>query len=374
VDARPFGSCQTQRRLVLHRKRIYHLGTVLKIGEFQKLCTMRKLNIVSFGVGVIGGLTSKFILEEKQSHLNLVGAYDIDPNKVGKDIGSVIGLDHPVGIRISDDLDKVITEDVDAAIHTTSSYLRDAYSQLEPIISHGVDVVSSCEELSYPYVVDRKLSSKLDLMAKKHGATVVGTGINPGFLMDALPITLTAPCKSIKKIKITRRMNAATRRIPFQKKVGAGMTKDEFEVAIRDKQISGHVGLEQSVAMLADAIGWKLDRVEIGRVEPVIAEAPAKGGYAAIPPGRVAGVKQSARGWMGGKALIELNFMAYVGSEEEYDQVEIDGTPPVNCRISPCVHGDHGTVAMLVNMIPKVVNSPPGLYTMKDMQVPSAFL
>jgi 4-hydroxy-tetrahydrodipicolinate reductase len=335
---------------------------------------MRKLNVVSFGVGVIGGLTSKFILEEKQSRLNLVGAYDIDPKKVGKDIGRVIGLDRSVGVRISDDLDKVLTDDVDAAVHTTSSFLRGAYPQLVPIITHGVDVVSSCEELSYPSVVDRKLSTKLDLLAKKHGATVLGTGINPGFLMDALPITLTAPCKSIKKIRITRRMNAATRRIPFQKKVGAGMTKGEFETAIRDKQISGHVGLEQSVAMLADAIGWKLDRVEVGKVEPVIAETPAVGGYVSIPRGKVAGVRQAAKGLVGGRALIELNFMAYVGSEEEYDQVEIDGTPPVNCRISPCVHGDHGTVAMLVNMIPKVVSSPPGLFTMKDMQVPSAFL
>ena len=306
--------------------------------------------------------------------MNLVGAYDIDPRKVGEDVGSAIGLDHSVGVKVSDDLDSVLTHDVDAAIHTTSSYFKAACPQLESIVTRGVDVVSSCEELSYPYVVDRKLSSRLDLLAKKHGATVLGTGINPGFLMDALPITLTAPCMSIKKITVTRRMNAATRRIPFQKKVGAGMTKTEFQAAIRDKRISGHVGLEQSVAMLADAVGWKLDRVVVGRVEPVVAEAATKEGYIRIPRGRVAGVKQSARGLVGGKSLIELNFMAYVGSEEEYDQVEIDGMPPVNCRISPCVHGDHGTVAMLVNMVPKVVSSPPGLFTMKDMQVPSAFL
>jgi len=335
---------------------------------------MTKLNVVSFGVGVIGSLTARYILEEKQDRINLVGAYDIDPRKVGKDVGRVIGLDHPFGMKVSDDLDSVLTRDVDAAIHTTSSYFEAAYPQLESIVTRGVDVVSSCEELSYPYVVDRKLSARLDLLAKKHDATVLGTGINPGFLMDALPITLTAPCKTIKMITVTRRMNAATRRIPFQKKVGAGMTKAEFQAAIRDKRISGHVGLEQSVAMLADAVGWKLDRVVVGRVEPVLAEAATDEGYVRIPRGGVAGVKQSARGLAGGKSLIELNFMAYVGSEEEYDQVEIDGIPPVNCRINPCVHGDHGTVAMLVNMVPKVVGSPPGLFTMKDMQVPSAFL
>jgi len=335
---------------------------------------MRKLNVVSFGVGVIGSLTAKFILEEKQDRLNLVGAYDIDPKKVGKDLGSVIGMGSRIGIKVSNDLDDVLADDVDIAIHTTSSYLKGAYPQLESIIGHGVDTVSSCEELSYPYVVDKQLSTKLDLLAKKHGVTVLGTGINPGFLMDALPIALTAPCKSIKKIRITRRMNAATRRIPFQKKVGAGMTKEEFRSAIRSHRISGHVGLEQSVSMLAAAIGWKLDRVEIGNVEPVLAETATNEGYVKIPAGRVAGVKQAARGFVEGKPLIELNFAAYVGSEAEYDQVQIDGTPQVNCRISPCVHGDHGTVAMLVNMAPKVVSSPPGLLTMKDMVLPSAFL
>jgi 4-hydroxy-tetrahydrodipicolinate reductase len=335
---------------------------------------MRKLNVVSFGVGVIGSLTAKFILEHRQKRLNLVGAYDIDPRKVGRDLGAVIGLDHAEGIRVSDDLDGVLTGDVDVAIHTTSSYLKGTYPEIESIIAHGADIVSSCEELSYPYVVDRQLSAKLDLMAKKHGVTVLGTGINPGFLMDALPIALTAPCESIRSIRITRRMNAATRRIPFQKKVGAGMTESEFQSAIRNHQISGHVGLEQSISMLADAIGWKLNRVEVGKVDPVIARKATSEGYVEIPAGMVAGVKQAARGLAGGKPLIELDFSAYVGSEEEYDRVEIDGTPPVNCKISPCVHGDHGTVAMLVNMVPKVVNAPPGLHSMKDMQLPSAFL
>ena len=335
---------------------------------------MRKLNVVSFGVGVIGSLTAKFILEHKQKQLNLVGAYDIDPKKVGKDLGTAIGLGSRIGVKVSGDLRSVLTNDVDAAIHTTSSYLKGAYSQLESIVTRGVDVVSSCEELSYPYVVDRQLSAKLDALARKHRATVLGTGINPGFLMDTLPIALTAPCESIKRIRITRRMNAATRRVPFQKKVGAGMTRAEFRSAMRSRQISGHVGLEQSVSMLADAIGWKLDGVEVGKVEPVIAAKATSEGYVRVSAGRVAGVKQAARGLVGREALIELNFSAYVGSEEEYDQVEIEGTPPVNCRISPCVHGDHGTVAMLVNMVPKVVKAPPGLLTMKDMQLPSAFL
>lgn len=335
---------------------------------------MGNLNVVSFGVGVVGGLTARFILEEKSRHLSLVGAYDIDPKKVGKDIGIEAGTGRKVGVKISNDLDAVLTDDVDVAIHTTSSFLDSTYPQLKSIIRRGVDVVSSCEELAYPYIVNRRLSAGLDRMAKTHGVTVLGTGINPGFLMDALPIALTAPCKSVRKIRVTRRMNAATRRVPFQKKVGAGMTRGEFRRAMGDGLISGHVGLEESAAMVADAVGWKLERVEIGRVEPVIAKDATDQGYVRVLRGKVAGVKQSARGFVGDRPLIELNFMAYVGSEEEYDLVEIDGTPPVNCRISPCVHGDHGTVAMLVNMVPKVAAARPGLLTMKEMQLPSAFL
>ena len=334
---------------------------------------MGKIKAASFGVGIIGSAAAKFILEEKTQRLELVGAFDIDPAKVGRDVGEVVGLGRSAGVNVTNDLGDAL-QDADIAIHTTSSYLKTAYSQLESILSHGVDVVSSCEELSYPYVVDKELSSRIDMQAKKNGATVLGTGINPGFLMDALPIALTSPCKSIRRITVSRRMNAATRRVPFQKKVGAGLSRDEFEAAIRDKKISGHVGLEQSVSMLADALGWKLDRVEVGGVEPVFADAATDAGYVRIRRGDVAGVKQAARGLVGGDPRIELNFAAYVGSEAEYDQVEIDGVPPVNCRISPCVHGDHGTVAMLVNMVPKVVASAPGLYTMKDMTLPSAFL
>ena len=335
---------------------------------------MRKINAVSFGVGVIGSLTARHILENKSEQLNLMGAYDVDPSKVGKDLSEVIGHDRLTGVRVSNNLEEVLTKDVDISIHATTSHFEAAYPQIESVLSHGVDVVSSCEELSYPYAVNERLANKLNSLARKQGATVLGTGINPGFLMDVLPITLTAPCKEVRRIRVSRRMDAATRRVPFQRKIGAGMAENEFYEAIRNGSISGHVGLKQSIAMVADAIGWRLDEVIVGEVEPVVAESPTEKGYKRIVPGQVAGVRQVARGLVKGNPVIELNFSAYVGSEEEYDTVEIDGTPPINRKISPCVHGDHGTVAMLTNMIPKVVNAPPGLYTMKDIQVPSAFL
>lgn len=335
---------------------------------------MRKLNVVSFGVGVIGSLVARHIVEKKSDKLNLAGAYDIDPSKVGKDLGVTIGLGKPMGVNISNNLDEVLSGEVDVAIHTTTSRFEGAYPQIASIVERGVDVVSSCEELSYPYSANRKLADELDSLAKSHDATVLGTGINPGFVMDVLPITLTAPCEDVRKIRVWRRMNAATRRVPFQKKVGVGMSSGEFEDAVVKGSISGHVGLEQSLRMIGDALGWGLDRVEIGKVEPVMARSALKEGYVRVSPGQVAGVSQTAKGFVRGTSKIELNFSAYVGSEEEYDMVEVDGVPSFKCKVTPCVHGDTGTVAMLTNMVPIVADSPPGLHTMKDIRVPSAFL
>jgi 4-hydroxy-tetrahydrodipicolinate reductase len=216
------------------------------------------------------------------------------------------------------------------------------------------------------------LAKKLDALAKENDVTVLGTGINPGFLMDTLVIALTAPCEKIEKIEVTRVMNAAMRRVPFQKKIGAGLTVEEFRQKIEKKQITGHVGLEQSIAMIADALRWKLDRIAIESVQPVKAKKAVESKDIKVKAGNAAGLRQKAKGIMNGKEVIVLDFQAYIGAEEEYDTITIKGVPMISQKIQPCVHGDIGTIAMVVNMIPKVTNAPAGLITMKDLPVPSA--
>jgi 4-hydroxy-tetrahydrodipicolinate reductase len=190
--------------------------------------------------------------------------------------------------------------------------------------------------------------------------------------MDTLVIALTAPCQRIEKIEATRVMNAATRRLPFQKKIGAGLTTEEFKKKIENKQITGHVGLEQSISMIADALAWKLDKVVVEPVEPVITEKAVGSKDVKVKAGNAAGLRQKAKGIVKGKEAIVLDFQAYIGAEEEFDAVKIHGVPNVNQRIQPCVHGDLGTIAMVVNSIPKVINAQAGLVTMKDLPVPSA--
>lgn len=334
---------------------------------------MRKVKVVLYGVGAVGGLIAKFLLEKEGA--DVVGAIDVAKDKVGKDLGEVLGLERKLGIKVSEDVDSVLSKvKADVAIHATSSYLKDTYPQIASIIKNNVNVVSTCEELSYPYITEPKLAKKLDTLAKEHKVTVLGTGINPGFLMDTLVITLTAVCQKIKKIEVVRVMDAATRRLPFQEKIGAGLTVEEFQQKIKNKQISGHVGLEQSIEMIADALAWKLDKIAAEPVEPIIAKKLVESKYIKVNAGKAAGLRQKAKGVMKNREVIVLDFQAYIGAEEEYDAITIEGVPKIKQKIQPCVHGDIGTIAMVVNSIPKVIHAPAGLVTMKDLPVPSAAL
>lgn len=333
----------------------------------------KKVKVVLYGVGVVGSMIARFLMDKEG--LEIAGAIDIAKDKVGRDLGDVLGLEKKVGLLISNDVDDILSNNkVDVAVHTTSSYLKDTFPQIASIVKHGVNVVSTCEELSYPYLSEPEIAKKLDALARDHDATILGTGINPGFLMDTLVIALTAPCKQIDRIQAVRVMNAATRRVPFQKKIGAGLTVEEFREKMKQKQITGHVGLEQSIAMIADALAWKLDKIVAEPAEPVIAKKPAESKDIKVKIGQAAGLKQKAKGISKGKEIITLDFQAFIGAEEEYDAITIDGVPSVNQKIQPCVHGDLGTVAMVANAIPKVINAPAGLLTMKDLPVPSAAL
>jgi 4-hydroxy-tetrahydrodipicolinate reductase len=330
---------------------------------------MRNIRAALCGVGAVGALIAKHLIEKQG--IEIVAAVDTDPQKLNKDLGEILKLQTRTGIMITDNVIEALKKTrPDIAIHATSSYLKQTYSQIAALVEQNVNVVSTCEELSYPYLSEPKLAHKLDALAKKHDVTVLGTGINPGFLMDTLVITLTAPCTRIDSVEVTRIMNAATRRIPFQKKIGAGLTLEEFNNRIKNKQITGHVGLEQSIAMIAEVLAWKLDRMKVEAVQPVIARRPTASKGIQVPAGKVAGMRQTATATIRGREAITLHFEAYIGAEQEYDAITIKGVPNITQRIQPCIHGDAGTVAMIVNAVPHVINAPAGLQTMKDLPIP----
>lgn len=332
---------------------------------------MEKIRVVLYGLGAIGSSIAKFLL--KKEGIEIVGAIDIAEDKVGKDLGEVLQIGKHVGVAVSDDPRKVLSKAcANIVIHATGSYLKDVYPQIAPLAEYGVNVISTCEELSYPFIAEPELAKKLEVLGMKYGVTFLGTGINPGYLMDTLAIALTGVCQKVNEIKVERVMNAATRRVSFQKKVGAGLSVDEFKEKIEEKAITGHVGLEQSIGMIASALCWKLDEIEVDSAEPVIALKNVASGAIKVKKGDVAGLRQVARGVIKQKAVITLDFQAYIGAKEEYDSITIDGVPPIYEKITPCVQGDLATVAVIVNSIPKVMNAAPGLATMKDLPVLSA--
>jgi len=332
---------------------------------------VEKIRVVCYGVGAVGSRIAKFLLEKEG--VEIVGAVDVAKDKVGRDLGQVLELGKKLGVVVSDDVEGVLSKACcDVVVHATGSYLKDVYQQIASLAQYGVNVITTCEEFSYPYVSEPELAKKLDALGMKYAMTFLGTGVNPGFLMDTLAITLTGACQKIDKIKVERVMNAATRRVPFQKKIGAGLSISEFKKKIAAKEITGHVGLEQSIGMIAAALRWELDKIQTGPVEPVVARKEVASEAIKVKKGWVAGLCQTARGVMKRKDVITLDFQAYIGAEEEYDSITIDGVPSIRQKISPCVHGDLATVAIIVNSIPKIMNAPPGLLTMKDLPIPSA--
>ena len=332
---------------------------------------MKKIKVIIYGCGVMGRKIAEAI--QSKNSLVIVGAVDILPELTGLDLGQLFEKQVDTGVKITNNPIKLLTEtEADVAVITTTSYLPDVKDQILSCLKAGLNVVSTCEELSYPWKRHPQLGQEIDAEARQSGQTVVGTGINPGFLMDFLPLTLTSPCLKVNSIKVTRMMNSARRRLPFQKKVGTGLTPEEFQEKISQKIITGHVGLLESINMIATGLHWELDEAVELPPEPVIAERPTPTGFGEIEPGKVIGLKSVAYATQNGRRLITLEFYAYAGVAEEYDEIIIDGQPPLHEKIIGGVHGDIGTVAMTINAIPRAVEALPGLKVMSELPPPVA--
>ncbi len=324
---------------------------------------------VQYGCGPIGCSVVRFA--SQRPDIELVGAIDIDKNLVGRDLGEVAGLSKKLGVVISDQADAVLSQTKpDVVFLTTASSLKVIYPQLERCIKAGVNIVSSCEELAYPYRKAPQLSADVDRIAKANNVTVLATGINPGFLMDVWPLFMTGVCQQVKQIRVSRVQNASPRRGPFQKKIGAGCTLEEFKERV-DAGTLRHVGLAESIDMIAGGLGWELDDITES-IKPIIAKTQVKTDFVTVEPGQAAGVRQVGRGIKAGKDLIILEFEASVGAPESYDAVYITGTPNMEVIVKGGTHGDIATIAIVVNSIHRVIDAPPGLITMKDMPIVSA--
>jgi 4-hydroxy-tetrahydrodipicolinate reductase len=259
----------------------------------------------------------------------------------------------------------------DVVVLCTHSSLKRVMPQIEQVLKLKVPIVSTTEELSYPTKANLKYARVIHQLARKAKVAVLATGVNPGFLMDTLPIALTGVCERVDAIRVERVQDARIRRLPFQQKIGAGLTREQFQRKVDDGSVR-HVGLTESISMIADALGWKLERIT-EEIQPKIATQTVASEFLAVDPGYVSGIVMNGIGHRAGQPAITLHLEAYFGAPEPYDAVEIAGVPPLKMKIAGGVHGDLATVAMVVNMIPKILEAAPGLHTMRDMPIPSFF-
>ena len=326
------------------------------------------INTVHVGIGPLGQKVLRYAVE--RGCFNIVGAVDPDPEKAGKDLGQLCGID-PLGVTIRNNLADAIKDQlVDVALVTTVSSLVTLESQVAELANSKLNIVSTCEELFFPWKTNPEVAKRIDDICRRNGVACVGTGVNPGYLMDLLPTVLSGLCQNISKIEVWRIQDASVRRIPFQQKIGAGLTLEEFEVKKKAGTLR-HVGLPESVDFIADKLGWKLDR-NTESLEPVIAENQIDSGYKPISKGMARGVHQVGRGFVGDEEVITLNFRAAVGEPESYDQVHIDGEPNIQSIISGGVNGDIATCAITLNAVRSILQAGPGLKTMGQIP-PIAF-
>jgi 4-hydroxy-tetrahydrodipicolinate reductase len=326
------------------------------------------IDTVHIGIGPLGQKVVRYTIE--RGCFNIVGAVDPDPEKAGKDLGELCGIE-PLGITVRSTLnDALAKRSADVALLTTVSSLAAIESQIAELAQAGLSIISTCEELFFPWKTNPEVAVRIDQMCVQNAVACVGTGVNPGYLMDLLPAFLTGLCQDVRKVEVWRIQDASVRRVPFQQKIGAGLTLEEFEIKKKAGTLR-HVGLPESLDFIAHRLGWKLDR-RVETLEPVIAESQIDGGYKPIAKGMACGVHQVGRGFVGDREVITLNFKAAVGEPESYDQVHIDGEPPIQSRIAGGVNGDVATCAIALNAVRSILQASPGLKTMADIP-PIAF-
>jgi 2,4-diaminopentanoate dehydrogenase len=318
------------------------------------------IRVAIVGLGAIGREVVKAVCA--RPGLQLVAA--ADPAFANRDAGEVSGME-PCGVTVVESASQALASGAaDVVLVLTGSGVADVLPVVEAAAAVGADVISTCEDLAYADFSAPDLARQIDARARAAGITVVGTGVNPGFVMDRLPLTMAAACVQVERVLVERVVDAAKRRAPLRAKVGAGLTVEEFRAGVAARRL-GHRGLAESCALVGLGLGWVFDEVR-STIEPVTGDRPD------VPAGRVAGLRQTASGIREGKELVRLDLEMSVGAPDPHDRVVIEGDPPLDVWVRGGTHGDRGTVGTVVSAIPSVVASSAGLKTILDLPLGGA--
>lgn len=337
-----------------------------------------KVKVIVWGLGAMGSGMAQLIA--RKQGFEITGICDLNPNYVGKSVKEVLNLENEelADVIIKNDINKLLKETpCDVVLLATDSFTKKAFPKIKLCLEHKLNVISTAEEMAYPKANEPELTKELDKIAKENGVTVVGTGINPGLMMDLLAVTLTGAMTDVEKI-VVKRVNSLS---PFGKAVmdeqGVGLSLDEFNKKKNDGKLDGHVGFKESAMMMADALGWKIENFSQD-MEAIVTEVDRKSPYGFAKANDVAGVNMTAQCYVDDKLKIDMYHPQQIEPQLEGvstgDYIIIDGNPKINMAITPEVDGGLGTIAMCVNLIPHVINAKPGLKTMIDLPVPRAIM
>jgi len=348
---------------------------------------MENVKVIIWGLGAMGAGMARMLL--KKEGVDIVGGVARGA-KIGKPLYELIGVEPcPRSQSIVGSAEDYITEKrADIVLHCTDSFTAKSFDKIKLIVENKMNVITCAEEMAYPQAQSPELAEELDRLAKENGVSILGTGINPGLIMDLLAIVMTGACEEVEHIT-TRRVNSLS---PFGKTVmeeqGIGMDPAVFNKGIEEDTVAGHVGFPESIMMVADAIGWKLQKPENPKnakdnvvrqtMEAIVTDVDRFAPNGQALAGQVAGVAMNGYGIVDGEEKIVMEHPQQIEPEQvgvqTGDYVIIKGTPDVNLGNSPEVDGGIGTIAMCVNMIPQVINALPGLKTMIDLPVPRAIM
>jgi 2,4-diaminopentanoate dehydrogenase len=337
---------------------------------------MKKIRVVIWGLGNMGSGMAKLMLEKEG--IEIVGAIRKRPDSVGKDLGEVLGLDRTTGVKVTDTTEGVLKKaNVDVVLHATDSFTRSSFDDLKEILEAGINCISIAEEMACPHAQEPELADQLDRIAKRHGVTILGTGINPGFVLDLLIITLSGACHRVERIEASRINDLSPFGATVMRTQGVGTTVEEFNEGLKTGKIVGHIGFPESIRMISDAIGMGVDRIEQTR-EPIISNTARETPHVKVQPGMVAGCRHIGIGYRGEKEVIKLihpqQIHPHMEGTDTGDYINIDGHPGIHMAIKPEIPGGLGTISVAVNMIPIVKDATPGLKRMFDLPVPAALM
>lgn len=337
---------------------------------------MKPIRVLQWGLGAMGSGMARLMLEK--AGLKIVAAVDGRPDFVGKDLGDVLMVDKKLGVIVTDKPEDVLNKDeVDIVVIATTSWTKEQLPDLIKIIKSGINCISIAEEMADPEAQNPGLGKELDELAKKHGVTVLGTGVNPGYVLDLMVVALTGGNHRVDRIEASRVNDLSPYGPTVMKTQGVGTNPEEFRAGVADGSIVGHVGFPESIHMISQALGLGVDRIEESR-EPIISTVYRETPHVKVQPGMVAGCAHIGIGYRGDQEVIKLihpqQIHPHLEEQDTGDYINIYGKPEIHMAIKPEIAGGVATMGIAVNMIPHVVAATPGLKRMIDLPVPAALM